>query len=299
MMIHDIDIILHLVKDREYRVVASGFPVLKELLTLAADAAQSADHLRRLPSEADMKEAMIAKIVGQRVIPTDLQYAMSQRVYHENLTDRPFLPRNDVELVPIPGDGHGYLLHWSVWDGQRNLPVLWVMEIRDTHKRALESDPVRLERVTAHLMAQALPELKLVTIADGFDEDFVEIHPVSFKRLTVGPMYSAAFTHQTEGLGRVLAAAKAPPGEDWALAWTLEELHAERRETEKTGWFSSRERTVFDLRGPQQIEDGATRIERAAILPERVFQAYTETDAPGFADVIKYVVGGGRLWRVG
>ena len=278
---------------------ASGFPVLQEVLTMAADARGSAAHLARLPDGAALKEAMIAQIVGERVIPSKLQYAMSQRLYHEALSGAVFLARNDATLLGMPGDGHRYVLHWSVWDGRRNLPVIWTMALRDSGRQALEADPVRLERAGAHLMAQALPELKLVTVAQGFDVDFPDLHPVALKRLTVGPMYSAAFTRQTEGLGEVLAAAKAPPGEDWALAWTLEELHAARVESERTGWFGSFERTIFDLPGADAAETGATRIERAAILPERVFQAYTESRAPGFGDVVKYVVGQGRLWRVG
>ena len=278
---------------------ASGFPVLRELLSMASDAAEAEAHLARLPSEDALKDAMVARIVGERVIPTDLQYALSQRLYHAALRDGPFLPRSDLGLMPVPEDGHGYLLHWAAYDGRRNLPVIWTMRVRDTAKHPLEADPVRLERVGAHLLAQALPELKLLTVATGFDDDFPEIEPVSFKRLTVGPMYSAAFTAQTEGLGRVLARAKAPPGEDWALAWTLEELAAARTETERAGWFGTRTRTIFAHPRQGDAAAGLTRMERAAILPERVFQTYAEEDAPGFRDVTKYVAGAGRVWRVG
>jgi len=279
---------------------ASGFPVLQELLTMASDAVQAPSHLDRLPEPRALKDAMIARIVGERVIPTDLQYAMSQRLYYQELAAaQVFWPKNDVGLARVPGDGEAYLLHWAVWDGRRSLPVIWLMEARDSARRPFEGDAVRRERASAHLMAQALPELKLVTVAKGFDADFDHLHPTRLRRLTVGPMYSSAFTRQTEGLGQVLAAARAPAGQDWALAWTLEELDADRTETERKGWFGSVERTVFDLRGPDATDAGATRTERAAILPERIYQALVETRAPGFSDVTKYVVGVDRLWRVG
>ncbi len=279
---------------------ASGFPVMQELLTMASDAAQADGHLERLPDEEALKDAMISRIVGERVIPTDLQYAMSQRLYYRQLAQRGlFWSRNDMEVMAVPGDGHRSLLHWSAWDGQRNLPVIWMMEVRDSGKMPFEGDAVRRERVGAHVLAQALPELTLLTVARGFDRDFDDLHPLRLRRLTMGPMYSGAYTRQTEGLGRVLAAARAPAGEDWALAWTLEELRAERTTTEKKGWFGSVDRTVFELPPVTGAETGATRIERAAILPQRVYQALVETDAPGFADVIKYVVGEGRLWRAG
>ncbi|CTQ49718.1 hypothetical protein [Jannaschia donghaensis] len=277
---------------------ASGFPVLQELLSMASDAAQADDALARLPDVAELKRQMIQTIVGERRIPTHLQYAMSQRLYLDELRQKDlFWPRNDVRMQVLPGSGTRHLLHWSAWDGQRNLPVIWLMEVEDVGGRQLPGDFARMTRVRGHLMAQALPDLKLVTVATGFDDDFEDIHPKRLQRLTVGPMYSSAFTLQTEGLGKVLEAARAPAGEDWALAWTLETLVSRDTTQERAGWFSSVEKQIWDLPDMHAGNTGATRIERAAILPERVYQALTETPAPGFSDVVKYVVGDGRLWR--
>lgn len=279
---------------------ASGFPVLRELMSMAADAAQAGGPKDQIPETHALKDAMIAAIVGERRIPTDLQYAMSQRLYYDELLKGDlFWPRNDVVVRGITVKPLVYMLHWSAWDGQRNLPVIWMMEVEDVSGRPLREDFVRLARVQGHLMAQALPELKLLTVAKGFDDDFDKLHPKRLRRVTVGPMYSSAYTLQTEGLGAALAAAKAPAGEDWALAWTVETLEAERTEKERTGWFSSAERAIWKLPPLIGAETGATRIERAAILPERVYQALVETRAAGFSDVVKYVVGGGRLWRAG
>lgn len=277
---------------------ASGFPILQELMTMASDAAQAEASLARLPDEETLRAQMIATIVGERKIPTHLQYAMSRRLYLDGLRQpNLFWPRNDVQLVPLTGHETRHLLHWSAWDGQRNLPVIWMMEVEDVGNRPLASDFARWVRVQGHLMAQALPELKLVTVATGFDDDFEDIHPKRLLRLTIGPMYSSAFTRQTEGLGRVLEAARAPAGEDWALAWTLETLVSRDVTQERAGWFSSIEKQIWDLPDLHASDSGATRIERAVVLPERVYQALTETPAPGFAEVVKYVVGGGRLWR--
>ena len=84
-------------------------------------------------------------------------------------------------------------------------------------------------------MGQALAGLKLLTIAKGFDEAFDDLHPKSLRRLHLGPMYSHGYTRQFGPLHAVLAEAKAPEGEDWALAWTREELESER--VEKTLWL--------------------------------------------------------------
>ena len=97
-------------------------------------------------------------------------------------------------------------------------------------------------------------------------------------------MYSHDFTLQSGPISEVLANAKAPDGEDWALVWTVEDLVSDREEEVKDGWFS----TVgpSDLRaGPvsgRGADTGATRTERMVILPERPYQALAELNPPGF-----------------
>ena len=104
-------------------------------------------------------------------------------------------------------------------------------------------------------------------------------------------MYSQAFTLQTGPIRDVLQDARAAEGEDWALAWTLEELESERVEVEK-GWFSTTETEVFRL-DPLSggTDSGASRVTRNLILPQRVYQALAERDPEGFRKVRKYVVG--------
>jgi hypothetical protein len=58
------------------------------------------------------------------------------------------------------------------------------------------------------------------------------------------------------------------------------------------GWFSSTEREVFALDpvGGRGAETGATRTERAIILPARPYQVLAERNPAGFAGVRKFVV---------
>lgn len=276
-------------------VTESGFPVHRELLVMANDAVQAPRHLEGLPPRDDLVERMIAEIVGELQIPTRLQFALSQRLYYQALVEeRQFWPTMDPLAVWLSGleDERTWLLHWAVYDSQVNLPVIYLMELRDTGGTSLPQDANRWPEVQRHLVAQSLAGLKLVTIATGFDRDFDRLHPVKLKRIHVGPMYSSAFTRQTGPIRRVLEAAKAPPGEDWALAWTVEELESERSVTERSGWFGSVERQVFALDpfSGRGADTGATRTERAVILPERPFQALAEEDPPGFRTVRKFVV---------
>jgi hypothetical protein len=280
----------------------SGFPVMQELLVMANDAQQAAKHLAAMESEAEIKDAMIRQIVGDLTIPTRLQFTLSQRLYYEMLRDKAlFWARNDPDLQWLgeTPDRKSWLIHWAVYDSQTNLPVLYLMNVQDSGRTSLPKDNRRWPQVQAHLMAQSLGGLKLLTIAKGFDEDFDDLHPKRLRRIHLGPMYSSSFTMQSGPISDVLAHAGAAEGQDWALVWTVEDLLSDRAEKVKTGWFSSAERQIF-ASSPfvgQGLEDiGATRLERMVVLPERPFQALAELNPPGFRDVRKFVVGaGGRI----
>lgn len=284
----------------------SGFPVFSEILTMANDAHQADRHLRNMPGTDELKSQMVAQIVGRLEIPTRLQFAMSQRLYYEELLKgQLFWAQNDPQAMWLGnnGDEHRnprrrFLVHWATYDSQINLPVIYLMELEDSGKRGLPKDETRWPEAQAHLMAQSLAGLKLLTIAKGFDEDFDDLHPKRMRRIHVGPMHSSAYTAQSGPLHQVLEMARPPEGEDWALAWTLEELESERVEEARKGWFGTVEREVFALDpfSGRGADTGATRTERAIILPQRPYQALAELNPPGFHDVRKFVVSpGGRV----
>jgi hypothetical protein len=274
----------------------SGFPIFQEIVTMANDAAQAARHLEGMPEAERLKDEMVRQIVGERVVPTKLQYALSQRLYFEALRDGGLYfaqmhPAAEF-ISDVSGGRRGYLIHWGVYDSQLNVPVVYLMEVVDSGRKALPMDERRWPAAQAHLLAQSVGGLKLLTIAKGFDADFADLHPKRLRRLHLGPMYSSAFTLQTGAMRELLDEAKAGEGEDWALAWTVEELVSERVEVEE-GWFSTAEREVFKLDpfAAQGAETGATRIERSLIVPQRVFQVLAEKDPEGFRALRKYVVG--------
>jgi hypothetical protein len=274
----------------------SGFPAAQELLVMANDAQQAERHLREMPDADALKRDMLARIIGDLEVPTKLQFALSQRLYYEELSKgNLFWARNDPEAIwlgELDPKRRQYLLHWSVYDSQLNLPVIYLMEVEDTDPTALPRDERRWPEVQAHLMAQSLGGLKLLTIAKGFDEDFDELHPKRLRRFHIGPMYSHAYTRQSGPIRDVLEQAGSADGEDWALAWTDEVLVSERVRTERAGWFGTNEREIFAIDplsgGP---ETGATEQTRAIILPERPYQVLAERSPAGFAPIRKFVVG--------
>ncbi len=285
-------------------VTESGFPVFNELMVMANDAQQAGRHLQNMPSVDTLKADMVAQIVGDLTIPTKLQFSLSQRLYYEELAKgHMFWARNDPQAIWLKGlqPRVTYLLHWAVYDSQVNLPTVYLMEVEDSGGgKGLPIDGRRWPEVQAHLMGQSLGGLKLLTIAKGFDEAFDDLHPKRLRRLHLGPMYSHAFTQQAGPIREVLAEARAPAGQDWALAWTDEILESERVVEEKSGWFGSVEREVFALDpfAGRGAETGATHMQRSLILPMRPYQVLAEKAPKGFASVDKYVVSdGGRVLR--
>lgn len=274
----------------------SGFPVASELLHMANDAQQAQKHLKHLPSVGQLKEQMIRVILGERQSPSRLQHALSQRLYYEELVKGElFWAQNHPECLWLDNVEHRrrrYLLHWAAYDSQVNLPVIYLAEVEDSGEQALPRDLGRWPDVQEHLMAQSLAGLKLVTIARGFDEDFAHLHPKRLLRFHVGPMYSSTYTRQAGPLRQVLEQSGGNEGQDWVLAWTMEVLESEDVREEKVGWFSRVEREVFTLDpfGGRGADTGATRTERAIILPQRPFQVLSEFDPPGFNEVRKFVV---------
>ncbi|MBL4766699.1 MAG: hypothetical protein JKY94_03165 [Rhodobacteraceae bacterium] len=274
----------------------SGFPVAAELMTMANDAQQAATHLGNMPSAEQLKDDMVRTIVGDREIPTKLQFALSQRLYYEELVrGELFWVQNDPMcewMGNISQSRRRFLLHWAVYDSQINLPVIYILELEDTGRTALPKDQRRWPEVQAHLMGQALGALKLVTIAKAFDSDFDDLHPKHLRRIHVGPMYSSAYTEQTGPLREVLAEANAPEGQDWALAWTTETLESERVTETRSGWFGTVEREIFALDpfSGRGADTGATQTQRTIILPQSPFQVLAEKNPPGFSEVRKFVV---------
>lgn len=284
-------------------VEESGFPMFSELMVMANDAAQARQHLEGQPDAETLKRQMVEQIISERDIPTRLQFALSQRLYYEELVKgHLFWAQNDPQILWLEGlkERRRYLLHWASYDSHVNLPTIYLMELEDTGRRTLGKDERRWPEVQAHLMAQSLGGLKLLTIARGFDESFDDLHPKRLRRLHVGPMYSHTFTRQTGPMREVLSEAQAPEGQDWALAWTDEVLESERVIEERSGWFGTVERQVFALDpfAGHGADTGATRMERSIILPERPYQVLAEKNPPGFGSVTKYVVSpGGRVLR--
>lgn len=276
----------------------SGFPIFQELLQMASDALQAKSNLATLPDPESLKREMVNHILTHQSAPTDLQFALSQRLYYEHLSDANlFLSQNQPRGMWTGSSKtarrRSYLLNWAVYDSRSNLPVIYLMDVEDTGRTALPKDEKRWPRVKSHLMAQSVSALTLLTIAQGFDTDFDDLHPKTLRRFHLGPMYSHKFTEQHGPLRDVLADASGEPGLDWAVTWMVETLESTKKTHEKTGIFKTSERSVYniDMENPAAVEIGASDVRRALILPHRAFQVLKERNPRSLSHVRKYVVG--------
>ncbi len=276
----------------------SGFPVYQEILQMASDALQAETRLAALPDAAQIKQDMVTHILDEKTAPSELQYAMSQRLYYESLNqDNLFLVQNHPRAVWQKGHTgktkRDYVVHWAVYDSQTNLPVVYIMDLVDVGKKPLPYDERRWPHLQDSLLAQSLSSLNLLTIAKGFDQDFVHLHPIKLRRFHLGPMYSHAFTAQTGPLRDILAEAVGIPGLDWVLSWRVETLVSESSQSEKTGFFSTAQRQVYAVNklDAEAMSAGASHVARALVLPHRAYQVLAEKDPKGFRRVRKYVVG--------
>lgn len=275
----------------------SGFPIYREVLQMASDLTQAGRHLSNLPEQEQIKAEIVDHILRHHTIPRPLQYALSQRIYYEALQQKQlFLAQNDPVITRLGNSGPSrriFLVHWAVYDSQRNLPNIYVMVLEDSGLRALHRDDERWPLVQQHLMAQSLSSLKLLTIATGFDKDFRDLHPKALKRIHIGPMYSNTFTSQRNDIHALLAESGGEEGKDWLLVWTSESLVSKETRNVRSGLFGTVPQEIYalDHTDAAAFDAGASDIERSIILPYRPFQALLAGQAPALNHYKRYVVG--------
>jgi hypothetical protein len=281
--------------------VESGFPVAAELMEMAADATQAAAHLQGLPSAEALKDAMVRHILSERTAPTKLHYAMSQRLYFEELAKGGlFFARNDAEAVWLgtTGEGRGerrkYLLRWSVYEASENIPVLYLMTVEDSGRgggAAQGPEPLAA--------GAAAPRGAVGGGADASDHRAGV--RCGFRR--PAPQAAAALPHRAHAFAGVHRPAGADPrGADGGQGAGGRGLGAgvgrggpsQRAGGGGAGTAGSRapRREVFALAEPK--ERGWSEMTRSLVLPGRVYQAMAEPRPAGVPGDAQVRCGGGR-----
>ena len=275
----------------------SGFPMFREMIKLSDDREKVKEELDKLPPAAQLKNDIIDHLLKFKTLPRELQFTLSQRVYFETLAEKQlFISQNRPVFILLSGEDDKvmrYMVHWAVYDRDRNFPNLYMMVLEDSSHTTLARNPHLRGRVESHLMAQSSASLKLLTIATGFDKDFDTLHPKLIKRVHVGPLYSNKFTRHSDPVQKVLTEAGDDLEQDWVFCWTVESLFSKDVKRTPSGFFGETLHQIYhvDIHSPEVFDAGASAIDRAMIMPYRPYQRLVESDYDHLKAIRKYVVG--------
>ncbi|MEP0521985.1 MAG: hypothetical protein ABJO09_17885 [Hyphomicrobiales bacterium] len=292
----------------------SGFPVLQEILALTDAEKQAAERLKALPDPTTLKRKMIDQMLGSRKMPEALRKQMAERLFHQELrknvsgagTYPLFTPPRTIRISSNPkNDRPYYVVYWSTYDGNANLPLLYTMVVEDS-SRSMEKgaanrifrealEPPKGKRVHANaeqgmegipnpalsnalsnfIEANSSYSLTLTTIATALDKAFEDLHPKQLRRFVLGPFYAGGITKHNELVQGLLDKVDSTI-DAWVLTWTMQELFSE---SEKPGqrrfWSSSPPEQVFHINTDDVdcVQQGVSAVEYHALVPHAAYQA--------------------------
>lgn len=280
----------------------SGYPLFQNVLELENDRRRADGRLAEIPPPDDLRAEMADFILRHKEMPSALQKTMAERLYLEMVKAgdlySPFvLPKTVKVSANSEARRPFYHVHWGIFDGTANLPVIYLLAVEDSTPRMVEllvrADGSFNERVPIPLPVDGLlnPELARrfddfaerssalsltpVTIATNLDRDFESLHPKQLKRLVLGPFYSAGITENNSVVSEVLAKVSRPQNA-WLLTWTVQEVFSVKEKPGHRGLFSSEPPheefhiATDDLEAARQ---GVSAYERHALVPHEAYQA--------------------------
>jgi hypothetical protein len=241
-------------------------------------------------------------VLRQKAFPSALQKAMAERLYLEDVKGgnlfSPFLLPKTVMVSFNPKTGRPYyFVHWAVFDGAANLPLVYMAAIEDSSEAMMDAlltrdgkfnDEVEIPLPVDGLLNPELAHrfddfaeknsaysLSPVTIAGNLDKDFEHLHPDQLRRVVLGPFYSAGITENNSTVTGVLDKVR-QPANAWLLTWTIQEVYSKGERPGRRGLWSNDKPTqefyinTDDLEAARQ---GVSAYEKHALLPHEAYQA--------------------------
>ena len=303
----------------------SGFPSHQDVLELVNDAAGADERLATLPAGDAIRSDMVDFILRQRTFPKDLQRAMAERVYLEHLAKaeffQPFVLPETVRVSVNPKTNRPYyLVHWGVFDGAANLPLVYAATIEDSSESMVRSlvrggklnenmpiplpvggllNPQLAHAFDAWAEANSSYSLTPTTIATSLDETFDHLHPKQLRRFVLGPFYSAGITEHGGRVPEVLARVRRAENA-WMLTWTIQEAFSINEVPAKKGLWSSqpaRDQFHIDTDDLEATRMGVSSYEKHALVPHEAYQAlYASGGAESvFMGYQRHIISGGNV----
>lgn len=279
----------------------SGYPVFQNVLELENDRKTAEERLSAIPQPDQIRAEMADFILRHKAYPEALQRSMAERLYLEDVRNHQVfsplvLPRTVKVSVNPKTMRPYYLVHWGVFDGAANLPLIYMATVEDSSSglmSALVTEDGKLnEHLDVPLPVEGLlnPELahrfddfaeknsayslSPATIAGNLDKDFHQLHPKQLRRVVLGPFYSAGITEHNSTVTDVLAKVRRKENA-WLLTWTVQEVFSKSERPERKGLWSSqpaREEFYINTDDLEAARQGVSSYEKHALIPHEAYQ---------------------------
>jgi hypothetical protein len=290
----------------------SGFPVFQNVLELEHDQKLAESRLASIPDPETLRGEMADFILRHRAFPTALRHAMAERLYLERLKDgsifQPYVLPKTVKVSVNPKTRRPYyLVHWGVFDGAADLPLIYMALVEDSSPDIVATlvtrdgklnqkvpiplpvdgllNPALAHRFDDFAERNSAYSLSPATIASNLDKDFDHLHPKQLRRVVLGPFYSAGITRHNSTVDAVLEKVRRPENA-WLLTWTIQEIYSKSENPARRGLWSSqpaREEFHIDTSDIEAARQGVSMFEKHALVPHEAYQALY---AAGEADKI-------------
>lgn len=306
----------------------SGFPAFQNVLDLENDRAEADARLAELQGEDEIRQEMVDYILQKAAMPTALQRTMAERRYLTAVKSgehfSPLVLPQTVRVSVNPKTGRPYyIVHWGVFDGASNLPLVYMAAVEDSSEDMIKTlvtrdgklnkdvdiplpvggllNPQLANRFDEFCEKNSSYSLTLSTIASSLDKDFDYLHPKQLRRFVLGPFYHADVTSHGERVEKILQKVKRPENR-WLLTWTLQEIYSVHEKPAKWGLWGgdpAREEFHINTNDLDAARMGVSAYERHALVPHEAYQALF---ASGEADTIfedykRHVISGNQVLR--
>lgn len=279
----------------------SGYPVFQNVLELENDRRTAEARLAAIPEPDEIREEMVDFILRQKSFPASLQKSMAERIYLEDVRGgqifSPLVLPQTVKVSVNPKTRRPYyLVHWGVFDGTANLPLIYMATLEDSSddivKTLVTRDGLLNEGVQIPLPVEGLLNPQLAhrfddfaeknsayslspaTIAGNLDQDFDELHPKQLRRVVLGPFYSAGITEHNSTVADVLSRVRRVENA-WLLTWTVQEVYSQAERPGRKGLWSSqpsREEFYINTDDLEAARQGVSSYEKHALIPHEAYQ---------------------------
>jgi hypothetical protein len=279
----------------------SGYPVFQNVLELENDRKSAESRLAAIPQPDQIRAEMADFILRHKAFPAALQRSMAERLYLEDVRSHqvfsPFILPRTVKVSVNPKTMRPYyLVHWGVFDGSANLPLIYMATVEDSSaglvKSLVTKDGRLNDDVDVPLPVEGLlnPELahrfddfaeknsayslSPATIAGNLDKDFDELHPKQLRRVVLGPFYSAGITEHNSTVTDILSKVRRQENA-WLLTWTVQEVFSKSERPERKGLWSSqpaREEFYIETDDLDAARQGVSSYQRHALIPHEAYQ---------------------------